>query len=99
MGEDIGTETVTAISNRLLMPAWPGMRRMTPDEIRERDARRKEEWDANTTAGLVGINRAGEDKWERADRNGYVERWVSSESWDRYLAALGALTAAEADLA
>ena len=98
--ETIGTDIVTSISRRFLMPEWPGMKRLTPDDVRAHKAQREREWKDNTAGGLVGVNYDHDDhEWSRADRHGYVERWVGADSWKRYVDALGCLKAAEADLA
>ena len=72
----------------------------TPEEQRQTRERKAQEWKENTAAGLVGITSDSETgEYSRADRFGYIDRWVGKDSWDRYVAALSALKAAEADLA
>lgn len=99
MADPIGTNTVTAIARRYLMPSFFGPP-PTEEEIRRNRARKAAEWAENSAAGLVAITSGTEDDhYVRADRGSYIDRWVSQESWDNYLFALGAFKQAEADLA
>ena len=99
--EPVGTDAITAISRRFLLPGYLTGTPMTDAERARREEEKAAEYATKTSAGLVPIHTHGEgeyDDWQRSGPHDYFERWVSHESWQRYVAALAALKAAEADL-
>jgi hypothetical protein len=99
MEDPIGTEAIAAISRRFLMPSYPFFKEMSPEEKRQAADKKALEYRTNTESGLVPIRSDEEGRWSISGRYDYFERWVTRDAWDRYVRALTALTAAEAELA
>jgi hypothetical protein len=99
MTDPIGTNAITKISRRYLMPNYFFGPHLTEEERHLLRRRRAAEWEENTAAGFVAITSDYDTgEYTRSERFGPIDRWVAGSSWDNYLQALAALKIAEADL-
>jgi hypothetical protein len=99
VSDEIGTEHVTAISRRLILPGLESVygtnplffTMRSPEEIAAARAKREAEWDAKTAQGLVGITMdlccdCGSGEWEKVERaDGWVEKWVPAATWQSFV--------------
>lgn len=114
MDDPIGTNIVTSISRRLILPEltaniYAPFRRLTPAEQAAQREQREAEWDEKMAAGMVPLSEGGDHCYECGgttewilmaveQRGQVVTKWASADAWGVYLFAKHLMDVAEEGL-